>query len=470
MSTSQSRAGEQRRGRRYRQRLPVDLHSQRGAKRLFTHDVGAHGLFLLMNEPPRERHVVKLTIHLPDGPIAAVAHGTHTSNRGMGVQFFALAGESKRRWDAYLSALGGLQDAGALEATASGDATFVVKLKTLDALRDFARHCLEAGGAYLRTPVLKPVGSPVRLAMVHPRSERELPLAGVVTRLHQERPKGIEIQFTRTTLTLQDAFATFVETGVPPEIEVDVDEEAALVVEVREERPAADEDPFDIEVLADDALASLPLEDEHTFDWDDVSEELLVDVGVGDLGTFEPPPTDPNLRFDGRKEPVPPSQEGEPLPAALSDLARPFFQVAVRCDSCEMFETELDVGAPPGALGLVADLRPRFCPSCQTLVTTKQLAPLGRRAAVLATLHERGALELSVPVRLLLETSDLGEPSLCPTCRARLRQTKAVKALEEALQALERGEAPVERELRCGVCKTGRWSVERVEPPVRIEV
>lgn len=431
--------------------------------------MGAHGLFLLMNEPPRERHVLKLTIHLPEGPIAAVAHGTHTSNRGMGVQFFALAGEAKRRWDAFVGALSGLPPAEGLDATAFGDATFVVKLRTTDALHDFARHCLEAGGTYLRTPVLKAVGSSVTLAMVHPTSERELPLAGVVARLHQQRPKGMEIQFSPATLALKETFARFLATGEPPEI--DVDQDADLVLEVSDERPPPTfDDTFDIDVLADAALELAPLDDEHRFDWDQVSEELLIDIGLGDeLDTFEPPSTDPNLRFEGRQEPLPPSQEGEPLPAGLDDLARPGFQVLVRCDACDMLETELDVGRVPGALGLVAEHQPLFCPSCRTLATAKRLLSAEQRASVRTTLRERAELEVHVPVRVLLDVGDLIASPSCPTCKAPLERTPAVQALEVALAALEQGREPSTR-LSCGVCETGAWTVERVEPPLRIDV
>lgn len=453
------------------------MHSQRGAKRLWTHDVGAHGLFLLMNEPPRERHVLKLTIHLPEGAVGVVAHGTHTSPRGMGVQFFALAGEAKRRWDAFIAELGGQptaadpQDGG----PAFGDATFVVKLKSLDALRDFAQHCLAAGGTYLRTPVLKAVGSPVTLTMVHPATERELHLAGVVARLHQQRPKGMEIQFNRATLALAGAFEQFLLTGVPPTFDVDLDADLDVVVEINDEQIAApavviDEDPFDVDVIDDAVLEKAHLEEEHKFNWMQVSEELLIDIGIGDeLDTFEPPITDPNLRFDGRREPLPPSQEGDPIPVELDELARPFFQVVVRCDSCEMLETELDVGAAPGALGLVAEYQPYYCPSCAMVVTVKRLLQAGDRRTARTRLQERAALELPVPVRLLLEVGDLIDAPACPSCAGKLKSTKAMKALEKALTALERRVDAGEQRLPCAVCKDGRWTVERVEPPLRTD-
>ncbi len=435
--------------------------------------MGAHGLFLLMNEPPRERHVLKLTVHLPGGPIGVVAHGTHTSSRGLGVQFFALAGEAKRRWDSFLSDLGGqpVADAGD-DVTGFSDATFVVKLRTVDALREFALHCLAAGGTYLRTPVLKAVGSSVTLTMVHPVSERELRLAGVVARLHQQRPKGMEIQFSRATLALTGAFETFLQTGEPPSLEVDLDANADLVVEVDDDGPPArdEEMAFDIDVLDDSEVLAAQLDEEHKFDWEQVSEELLIDIGLGDeLGNFDLPRTDPNLRYDGRPEPLPPSQEGDDIPLDLEELARPFFQVAVRCDSCDMLETELDVGSPPGALSLVSEHQPMFCPSCRTLVTTKRLMSAGERATARTLLRERGGLELPVPVRLLLEVSDLSEPPLCPTCKTKLKHTKAVKALERVLSALERGVDPGDTRLACGVCKDGHWTVERLDPPLRID-
>lgn len=454
----------------------MDVHAHGARKRYWTYDVGAHGLFLLMSEPPRERHVLKLTIHLPDGPVAAVAYGTHTSQRGMGVQFFSLAGEAKRRWDAYLSALGAPSSTDALESGTLGDATFIVKLKTLDALRDFARHCLDAGGTYLRTPVLRAVGSPVSLAMVHPLTEQELVLTGLVMRLHQQRPKGMEIQFTSATLARKHAFERFVETGIAPAVEKVVDAhpnlESGDADTLEGDAAGADEDPFDIDVLEDDpALRGVPLDDEHTFAWDHVSEELLIDIGLGDeLGTFELPTTSPGAHVSERAEPPSPSQEGESLPPALTDLVRPFFQVVVRCDACDMLDVELDVGAPPGALGLVSRLAPRYCPTCRTLVTTTLPAPPERRDAVLAALLERGPRGHVVPMQLLFDVARLSDAPACPICRTSLQASEEVRALEEELLALEEGRELSREPLGCGICKSGTWTVERVEPPIRIEV
>jgi hypothetical protein len=491
VTSTQTPFKDQRRGRRYRYKLPVDLHSQRGNKRLWTHDVGNHGIFLLMKEPPRERHVLKLTIYLPEGPVGTVAHGTHTSPRGMGVQFFALSREAKLRWDRFLAEVAGDKPPEAQAPLGSElsneSATFVVKLKTKDALRDFVNNCVSAGGTYLRTPVLKEVGAHVTLTMVHPVTEREFPLAGRVVRLHQKRPKGMEIHFFKGTLSQTEAFDTFIETGERPDI--NVDDELELVVDSVQPPPSptmtaegasvnesAEEDVlFDIDVLDDTEVTAADLDDHEVFDWVDVDDDLLIDIGIGDeLDTFHPPPSDPGIRIhdDERTGPVPVSQEGEPVPHGLEVLAevtRPFFQVNVACNNCDMMEAELDVGGSPGVMGAVSRLRPYFCPSCKHVVTRRRPIAASKREEIKEALGDGDGLDTPVPMRLLFEVAELDEPLRCPHCDGKLKMTKATKALENAIDKLEVGEDASDVEVPCSLCREGRWSVERSAPLLRTE-
>jgi hypothetical protein len=396
----------------------VDLHSQRGGKRLWTHDVGSHGIFLLMKEPPRERHVLKLTIHLPQGPIGAVAHGTHTSTRGMGVQFFALSGDAKRRWDTFLHELAGAPAAEApREDEVSESATFVVKMKTREALLDFYEHSVGAGGTYLRTPVLKPVGAHVTLTLVHPATEKEYRVDGTVVRLHQARPKGMEIHFQNLAQSERDRIHEFIKTGErPPPREINIDDDLDLVVDAAEDKAAAagsdEEMSFDIDIFDDGDLERTPLPKDSKFIWEHVEDELLIDIGLGDdVGTFDVPHTDPEA-----SGPIPVSQEGEPVPFDLGDLQRPSFQVVVRCDSCDMLETELDVGAVRGALGVVADKKPLFCPRCEVVHSVPRAATLATREDLRQHLKAEGpqAFRAPVPVSLLFEVAELGAPPQCP--------------------------------------------------------
>lgn len=463
MSSLRSPPRDQRRGARYRQRLAVELHTQRGSKELFTHDVGAHGLFLLMSEPPRERHVLKLTVHLPDGPVGIVAHGTHTSARGIGVQFFALSGDAKRRWNVYL---GGLAGAPVDEAAdpVFGDATFVVKMHSPTALREFADSCFDAGGTYLRTPVLKGVGSGVTVTMVHPYTEREFPLAGAVMRLHQQRPKGMEIRFSDATLARREAFHRFVETGAAPVFEIDLDTEEGLVVV--EDSAAADEVGFDIDVavLDDSEVVEIELDEEEMFSWHDVEDDLLLDTGIGDE-ELVPGRTDAELFSVG---PLPFSQEGEPVPDDLRALTRPPFAVRLSCDSCDMLETELDAGGVPGSLGFVAEYKPFFCPSCRLVLTRRRLLLEEERQAALGRIKLRGALQAPTTLRAVFDVAELSDPPRCSSCEGKLKATRPVQLLAEVLAKLERGDDTSDVSVPCALCKDGRWRVERVAPPLKV--
>ena len=99
----------------------------------------------------------------------------------------------------------------ATEPPAATGATFLVKLKTVERLREFAHTHLHSGGTVLFTPVLRAAGEHVTLVCVHPRTDEEFHLPGVVHRVHADRPKRLELHFIGVSAQLLNNFAAFVE-------------------------------------------------------------------------------------------------------------------------------------------------------------------------------------------------------------------------------------------------------------------
>lgn len=226
-------SANKRRSARLPCRIQVDVHTKDGARALMSHDISRHGLYLISADPMQERHVVRLTIHIPSGPFEATAWVTRSVPQpvhgpaGAGVQLFSLNAEAKERWDAFFRALeSGLMNPQAPSQQPAPAAqnnvarrgqvdvgSFVLKFGSKEKLREFERHSIAAGGTFLVTPVLKPIGTRTQLIMVHPDTDEEFIIIGTVIRVHLQSPKGVEIHFHAVDDTLRSSFHRFIESG-----------------------------------------------------------------------------------------------------------------------------------------------------------------------------------------------------------------------------------------------------------------
>jgi Tfp pilus assembly protein PilZ len=212
---------ERRRSDRYPSQLPVDIVERKGDRRIATVDVGRHGIFVRMDDPPAERLLVQLKIRLPDGPVpvlAVVARRVVAGPGrigGAGLQFFVLAPEAKDKWDAYIGTLRGDRPASADQRTAPRRlASFLVRLKDVSRLREVYTRDISDGGLFVSTPLVRPLGSEVSLVVVHPASDEEFELVGTVARLQEGPPKGMGIRFAHFEGEEKEAFKRFMDTGV----------------------------------------------------------------------------------------------------------------------------------------------------------------------------------------------------------------------------------------------------------------
>lgn len=293
-------------------------------------DISRHGMFLRAADPPRERFLVKLTITLPDGPLEATAFVSRRTaagdDAGVGVQFFALSAEAKARWDGFIGSLAGTPadlESGR-DPVRAGSSTFLIKLRNVERMVDFFERNVRRGRVLMNTPLLREVGSPVALIVIHPDSEREFMFQATVDRVHLEPAKSMELAMDPVTDKIIARFYDFVATGTTTET-------MDLLI-----------NPPDVPV-ASEPVATHEHRDEP------IPYAFEVDTHTGDLSI--------DIEID--------ADASEEL-AALSDLPfaapphAPLDVVAVRCTACGAFLGTANVEPLPDPLAWVATRRIRY--------------------------------------------------------------------------------------------------------------
>lgn len=214
------KSADNRRSRRYAARLDVELAQGSTTQRCYSVDVSRHGIFLATERPPRERFLVRVVLELPDGPLYANAFVSrsvtpgHGIQPGVGLQFFAMPDLTRNRWDKYVTWLSGMALPVDAEAAAS---SFLVKLPDRQKLREFFEKISRTTNLYMVTPVVRPVGSPVAVVLVHPESKQDFVVSGRIARVRLEAPKGVEIRLNPLTSADQEAFSAFLDGRQPDE-------------------------------------------------------------------------------------------------------------------------------------------------------------------------------------------------------------------------------------------------------------
>lgn len=101
---------ERRRDIRAHASPPVEILRIGSAEKVEVLNVSYRGLFLRMDTPPQLNELLKIRIQIPGRVIklnvVSVRVVADAQGRaGVGVKFFALAGDEKRHWDAYITSL-----------------------------------------------------------------------------------------------------------------------------------------------------------------------------------------------------------------------------------------------------------------------------------------------------------------------------------------------------------------------------
>lgn len=201
-------------GKRYKRKLDVELHTKAGGALVRAVDVSRHGLFLAMPNPPKENHVVLLTVHLPDAPFETMAivarrvlDGDH---EGAGVKLYCLASDAKARWDHFIESISGKDVSLKPRATtASSSASFLVQLESAVEIEQFFNRHVRQGQLVHVTPALKQLGAEVLLVLVHPDTQREFVVRAVVAELYPDRPMRMGIRFVDVDMAKRIEFRHF---------------------------------------------------------------------------------------------------------------------------------------------------------------------------------------------------------------------------------------------------------------------
>lgn len=361
---------ERRRSDRYPAQLQVDIVERKGDRRVVTTDVGRHGIFVRMDDPPNERLLVQMKIHLADGPVPVLAVVARRVATGAGLQFFVLAPDAKDKWDAYISTLRGDRPAAADQrATPRRLASFLVRMRDVSRLREVYTRDISDGGMFVSTPLLRPIGSEVSLVVVHPASDEEFELYGTVARIQEGPPKGMGIRLGGFEGEEREAFKRFIETGVAALRWRSSSQTRPAAVAAAEPEPEdEDVDLDDLEGLSvdeDDGLAAAAIEDEIarsvTVEAPDPEEALLREEIDREPGALEPRVRlAARLLFNGHPEQaVTAAEEAVAIdpghPVALIGLARALAG-AERYVEAQSALTDARKHGHPGDAGLAASI------------------------------------------------------------------------------------------------------------------
>jgi len=102
-----------RREKRFACRLPVTLHRGKTTVALETEDVGFRGVYVVCDDPPPVRNLVRLSFVLPGAPAPVEVHGmvVHVLGgaspraHGFGLQFWGVDAKARAAWDHFVHGL-----------------------------------------------------------------------------------------------------------------------------------------------------------------------------------------------------------------------------------------------------------------------------------------------------------------------------------------------------------------------------
>ena len=498
-----SSGAEQRRSKRFQRSVDVEITDKHGRRRGRAIDVSRHGLFVAVVDPPHNRHLVQLIIHLPDGPLPAAATVSRTlAGQGVGLSLFALSSEAKRRWDAFIAQAQQEQQSSSSSSTSSSKASsssskaslpmttmlpapvarradvpsFVVKLKTIERLKDYLQSHVAVGGTVLFTPVLPPAGSAVSLLVVHPQTEAEFPLSGRVHKAITQAPKRLEILFDRTDVV---AFARFVETGLPPTplslppvssppVEPSLQTAPTPTLTTSEQRAQVARE-LEFEIDEDVSMQDDPI------DWNLNASDLPVLVGHIDddagvvaradgvhlsiIAGGDDDDTDARAHADLADVRSEELLIDDTRPAADPGLRPQSLRLRCTDDVCISEPYTLELGPCSGVLGLVADLVPFFSPENARLVSVPRLMPAEvRRERFHAYVQRNGQIDDVVTLSTFLAAADLAEMPRHPMSAEVLRTSRGVEQL--AVGIADGMKLPFVSKVRCPCCNVGYLVVE----------
>lgn len=250
-------------------------------------DASPHGLRLVGGEDREPRAYVSLELDLPDGALrlGAMVARKIESPPGLGLELFAVDGESDRRWRNLLEqssaepvrivprapslalepVLSTVDPTPAIEDTehrverrAPPRPSFLVRPRDQGRLWAFYRGELARGRLRLESPVPAVVGDRAEVLVTHPHTEAEWSLAGFISgcRPHRGGVHRVDVQLEELSASARADFRLFVTTGRPPEPEV-ASEEIDLG-DIDEMEPISEVEEEEVTLIATDPPPATP--------------------------------------------------------------------------------------------------------------------------------------------------------------------------------------------------------------------
>jgi c-di-GMP-binding flagellar brake protein YcgR len=225
---------ERRREPRYPYRLPITLKFGGRAQETITEDISYSGVFAITDEPPEMRQLISLTSRLPNSgdtitPHAMAVFVLERGNRlgrtpGVGLQFYAVGGEVKRKWEAFIDSVRRKLGPPVPESHPREFVRYRLKLavkpRSLDELMTLQTRDVSRGGMFLLTGEPLEVGRELAVDVFHPNSDEVFTIECVVRRVSEGPPAGIGVEFHELDDRGRQAFAEFVHSALP---ELDAD-------------------------------------------------------------------------------------------------------------------------------------------------------------------------------------------------------------------------------------------------------
>jgi hypothetical protein len=231
-----------RRENRFAIQLNVTLRQGQKIQSLLTENVSYRGLFVRTDTPPPLRQLVKLEAVLPPLGVRFVSHAMSVfvirpedaSGRapGAGIQFYGM-GDERRAWEAFVNHAkrkAGGSDTTEIKVPAVDPAApdpvrrryervpmvLEVLPSTVDDLMQMWTRDISAGGMFLTSPTIPPIGSELKLEVKHPTTGEIFQLESVVRR-HGEagKAKGVGVELVGMSEARRREFFRFVTSTVP---------------------------------------------------------------------------------------------------------------------------------------------------------------------------------------------------------------------------------------------------------------
>lgn len=230
---------ERRKDRRYPFHVKVVLTSGRTEITTQTQDVSFKGVFVRIDAPLPERHLLRLRFTLPPkgddlvitGMVVRYVPARGGNPPGTGIQFYGVSTTTLERWNQFIQfvAAGTVAPGAASLVFPSGTpdavrrkypryaAMLKVHIRDEDDLQQLYTQNISKGGLFVGTTLDLATGTELKIAVIHPKSGIAFPLDAVVRWRALPPNPGLGLEFTGLDDHRRDAFFEFVRSEIPIE-------------------------------------------------------------------------------------------------------------------------------------------------------------------------------------------------------------------------------------------------------------